>query len=40
MKNQGFNVPSSQPADFPKLLAAERTDWAERVKVSGFTATD
>ena len=40
MKNQGYNVPSSQPSDFPKLLATERTDWAERVKASGFTATD
>ena len=40
MKNQGFSVPTSQPADFPKLLAAERTDWAERVRVSGFTDTD
>ena len=40
MKNQGYSVPSSQPSDFPKLLATERTDWAERVRVSGFTDTD
>jgi tripartite-type tricarboxylate transporter receptor subunit TctC len=40
MKNQGYTVPSAQPADFPKLLAAERNGWAERVKASGFTAAD
>ena len=40
MKSQGYTVPSTQPADFAKLLAVERSGWAERVKVSGFTATD
>lgn len=36
----GYAVPSKQPADFPKLLAAERSAWTERVKLSGFTAAD
>lgn len=38
MKTMGYTVPARQPADFPKLLAAERAAWAERVKLSGFTA--
>lgn len=40
MKSQGYNIPGAQSADFPKLLAAERATWAERVKTSNFTATD
>lgn len=40
MKNLGYTVPVAQPADFPKLLAAERAAWTERVKLSGFSATD
>lgn len=38
MKNMGYGVPASQPADFPNLLAAERAAWADRVKSSGFSA--
>ncbi|MFC7460317.1 tripartite tricarboxylate transporter substrate-binding protein [Hydrogenophaga defluvii] len=38
MKHMGYTVPSKQPDDFPKLLASERAAWAERVKLSGFSA--
>lgn len=38
MKTMGYTIPARQPADFPKLLAAERAAWADRVKLSGFTA--
>lgn len=40
MKNMGYLVPDTQAVNFPKLLAAERTAWSERVKLSGFTAAD
>jgi tripartite-type tricarboxylate transporter receptor subunit TctC len=40
MKNLGYTVPAAQPADFTKLLAAERAAWTERVKLSGFSAAD
>lgn len=38
LRNMGYTVPAKQPSDFPRLLASERTAWAERVKLSGFAA--
>ncbi len=40
IRGQGYGVPSTQPADFPKLLADERAAWTTRVRLTGFTAAD
>ncbi len=40
MKTMGYTVPQKQAANFTQLLQSERAAWAERVKVSGFEATD
>lgn len=40
MKTMGYSVPGSQPADFAQVLRSERAAWAERVKISGFQASE
>lgn len=40
MKGMGYTVPQKQSANFAQLLQAERAAWAERVKLSGFEATE
>lgn len=40
MKRLGYPVPERQPSDFAALMQAERGAWAERVRLSGFKASD
>lgn len=40
IRGMGYGVPSSQPADFTKLLTEERAAWTTRVRLTGFTAAD
>lgn len=40
MKGMGYTVPLKQANNFTQTLQAERSAWAERVKISGFEATD
>jgi tripartite-type tricarboxylate transporter receptor subunit TctC len=40
MKHMGYTVPQRQSANFAQTLQSERAVWAERVKLSGYEATD
>jgi len=40
MRTMGYEVPKTQPSDFKQLLTTERAAWTERVKLSGFTASE
>lgn len=40
MKGMGYTVPQTQSSNFTQVLQAERAAWADRVKISGFEATD
>jgi tripartite-type tricarboxylate transporter receptor subunit TctC len=40
LKTMGYSVPQKQSANFTQVLQAERAAWADRVKLSGFEASD
>jgi len=40
VEKMGYSVPSEQFADYTPRLVAERQAWANRVKMSGFSAAD
>ena len=40
IRGMGYGVPATQPADFVKLMTDERAAWADRVRLTGFTAAD
>ena len=40
LSNMGYTVPASQAEDYTQQLENERKAWTERVKLSGFTATE
>jgi tripartite-type tricarboxylate transporter receptor subunit TctC len=40
MKGMGYTVPLKQSSNFTQVLQTERAAWADRVKISGFEATD
>jgi tripartite-type tricarboxylate transporter receptor subunit TctC len=40
LKAMGYTVPQKQSSNFAQVLQAERAAWADRVKISGFEASD
>lgn len=40
MKAMGYAIPRKQSTNFSQVLQAERTAWSERVRISGFEATE